>query len=141
MAERKGRKATQAVAAHAQKRRVPAALDSLYRSRRRLATVAVALLAVWLGFRVVSGPNGWMVYHQKRIEYRQLQREVQQLQKENDELQERIHALKSDPKAIEREAREQLRYAKPGEIIYVLPAQKAAPPAPPAGGVAQASKP
>jgi cell division protein FtsB len=43
--------------------------------------------------------------------------------------------LKSDPKAIEKEAREQLRYAKPGEVIYLLPEQQgqhlAEPPPPP----------
>jgi cell division protein FtsB len=34
-----------------------------------------------------------------------------------------IESLKSDPKAIEKEAREQLRYARPGEVVYTLPNQ------------------
>ena len=34
-----------------------------------------------------------------------------------------IKSLKSDPNAIEKEAREQLRYARPGEVIYVVPAE------------------
>jgi cell division protein FtsB len=37
-------------------------------------------------------------------------------------LRERIERLKSDPDAIEHEAREKLHYAKPGEVIYALPA-------------------
>jgi cell division protein FtsB len=38
-------------------------------------------------------------------------------------LRERVERLKSDPDAIEHEAREKLHYAKPGEVIYTLPAQ------------------
>ena len=105
--------------------------------RRRLATLGVGLLALWLAFRIVSGPNGWIVYHQKKLEYRQLQQEVQQLQKENEELERRVQALKNDPKAIEKEAREQLRYAKPGEVIYVMPEPKATPVQKPQNSVAQ----
>ncbi len=104
---------------------------------RRVATVAVCVLAAWLAFRMVSGPNGWMAYQKKRQEYRQLQQQVQQMQKENAELAERVKALKNDPKAIEREAREQLRYAKPGEVVYVLPEQKTPVVHPPSSGVAQ----
>jgi cell division protein FtsB len=32
--------------------------------------------------------------------------------------------LRNDPKAIEQEAREQLHYAKKGEVIYLLPEKK-----------------
>jgi len=41
-----------------------------------------------------------------------------------------VQGLKSDEKSIEKEAREQLGYAKPGEYVYVAPAP--AKPAPPA---------
>jgi len=34
-----------------------------------------------------------------------------------------LKKLKSDPDAIEHEAREKLHYAKPGEVIYALPAE------------------
>ncbi len=33
----------------------------------------------------------------------------------------RSKRLQSDPEEIEREAREKLHYAKPGEVIYTLP--------------------
>ena len=117
--------------------RLAAVGEYLFRVRRRLATLGVGLLALWLAFRVVSGPNGWIVYHQKKLEYQQLQQEVQQLQKENEELERRVQALKNDPEAIEKEAREQLRYAKPGEVIYVLPEQKAPVVQKPQSSVAQ----
>jgi cell division protein FtsB len=99
----------------------------LFRWRRRVATVGVCLLAALLGFNVVYGQNGWLVYSKKKVEYRQLQQELKDLQKENEDLEHRVKALQTDPKAIEKEAREQLRYAKPGEIVYVLPEQKPAP--------------
>ena len=89
--------------------------------RHRLATLALFLLAVWLAFGVISGPNGWVAFRRKKTENLYLQQEVQQLQLENQELEQRVNALKNDPRAIEREAREQLRYAKPGEIVYVMP--------------------
>jgi cell division protein FtsB len=44
------------------------------------------------------------------------------LQKESDHYTEQINALQTDPKTIEKEAREQLHYARPGEVVYVAPA-------------------
>jgi cell division protein FtsB len=97
--------------------------DWLYRSRRKLATAGVALLACLLAVHVVAGPNGLFTYQQKRAEYRKLEKEVQQLQVENELRAKQIESLKSDPNAIEKEAREQLRYARPGEVVYTLPNQ------------------
>ena len=51
--------------------------SAFYRTRRKLATGAVAFLAVWLGFHVIFGANGMVVYHQKRAEYQKLQIETQ----------------------------------------------------------------
>jgi len=104
--------------------------DTLCRARRKLATAGVALLAALLAVHVLFGANGMIVYHKKRTEYRSLQNNLQQLEKENDALSQQIRALKSDPEAIEKEAREQLRYAKPGEIIFLLPAPKPDSPPP-----------
>jgi len=46
---------------------------------------------------------------------------VQQIQEENDRYVQQIKELKTDPKAIEREAREQMHYTRPGEVVYVRP--------------------
>ena len=102
----------------------------LYRARRKLATAGVAVLAGILAFHVVFGANGMVVYQKKRAEYRMLQKDVQQLQQRNDAISDQIRALKTDPHAIEKEAREQLRYAKPGEVVYLLPAPKSNAPPP-----------
>jgi cell division protein FtsB len=41
-------------------------------------------------------------------------------------MRDQIERLKSDPDAIEHKAREELHYAKPGEVIYTLPQSEAA---------------
>jgi cell division protein FtsB len=107
----------------------------LYGAWRRLATTAVAVLTVWLFFHVMFGANGMVVYRQKRAEQQNLQREIDGLQKENDHYSGEIKALKTDPKTIEKEAREQLHYTRPGEVIYVAPVP--GPAQPPASGAAR----
>jgi cell division protein FtsB len=62
-----------------------------------------------------------------------LRKEIDELQQENARLRDHIERLKSDPDAIEHEAREKLHYAKPGEVIYTLPT--------PAAGQAQPAAP
>jgi cell division protein FtsB len=69
----------------------------------------------------VFGANGMVVYRQKRTEYQNLRQEVDDLQHQNDKYSAQIKALQSDPNTIEKEAREQLHYARPGEVIYVEP--------------------
>jgi cell division protein FtsB len=97
---------------------------------RRLGTAAALLLTVGLVLHAMFGANGMVVYQQKRAERETLQIEVERLQKENDQYVDRIKALKTDHRAIEREAREQLHYTRPGEFVYVAPDP---PPKPPTG--------
>ena len=100
---------------------------SIYELRRKLATFAVALVAGLLFVHVMFGANGMVAYKQKRAEYQSLQKKILLEQKENDLYTQQIQGLKTDERAIEREAREQLHYARPGEYVYV-------PPPPVAGG-------
>ena len=102
----------------------------IYTLRRRIATIAVVVVAVSLFIHVMFGANGMVVYRQKRMEYQELRKKVDQVQQENDRYTQQIQGLKSDQTAIEKEAREQLGYAKPGEYVYVPPSP--AKPVPPA---------
>jgi len=95
----------------------------IYRARRRIATGAIFAFTAWMFLHVMFGANGMVIYRQKRAEYQNLQKEVDALQRENDLSSKEIKALKNDPKTIEKEAREQLHYAKPGEVVYVGPQQ------------------
>jgi len=103
------------------------AIDFLYRGRRRIATALAVLLAVIFGYHVIVGRNGLNAYEQKRAEDRALHRQIESLEQENDRLKQHVEHLKSDPDAIEREARERLHYARPGEVIYTLNAPQSAP--------------
>jgi cell division protein FtsB len=93
----------------------------LYPVRRRIATLGVVLLTAWLFLHVMFGANGMVVYKQKRADIDDLQKQVNALQLENQRYAEQIKNLKSDPKMIEKEAREALHYARPGEVVYVAP--------------------
>jgi cell division protein FtsB len=99
------------------------ALDWTLRAWRPAGTVVAVGFALLLGLHVVNGKNGLSVWEQKRTEDQQLRKEIQDLDQENARLREHVERLKSDPDAIEHEAREKLHYAKPGEVIYTLPAQ------------------
>ncbi len=62
-----------------------------------------------------------VIYRQKRAEMKALQAEVDRLQKDNALDAEQIKQLKSNPAAIEKEAREQLHYSRRGEVVFVAP--------------------
>lgn len=99
--------------------------------RRKLAIVLGAVLSLFMAYHVLFGNDGVIAYQHKRNESRDLQQQIENLRQENEALQKQIKALKDDPEAIEKEARERLRYARPGEVIYTLPAAKpASSPAP-----------
>ncbi len=89
--------------------------------RRKLATVAAAVLALVVGYHVVFGHNGLTAYWQKRKVEQQLAVQLTELQQKNVELKAHVDRLQSDPSAIEQQAREELHYTRPGEVIYTLP--------------------
>jgi cell division protein FtsB len=94
-----------------------------YRMRRRAATVAVIAAALVFGYHAIFGENGVNVYEQRRSEDVTVQKRIAALQQENAKLAQQVKALKSDPDAIEHEARERLHYARPGEVIWTEDAQ------------------
>ena len=93
----------------------------LYAQRRRVAIVAAALLSFGVGYHVVFGQNGITAYEQKRHEEQVLTQQVKQLAHDNDALSGHVQRLESDPNAIEHEAREELHYTLPHEVIVTLP--------------------
>ena len=92
----------------------------LWRPAGTVIAVALALLVTW---HVIYGKHGISVWQQKRAEDRSLQQQIKDLQQQNTQVRDQVQHLESDPEAIEREAREKLHYAKPGDVIYTLPAQ------------------
>lgn len=96
--------------------------ERAHEGRRRVATVAAAALAIGLGYHVIFGQNGLTVYQQKRQDARDLGNQLKSLERENELLRGHVDRLQNDPSAIEHQAREELHYARPGEVIYTLPA-------------------
>jgi cell division protein FtsB len=91
------------------------------RAWRQVGTGVAVLLAAMLMWHVINGKHGLSVWHQNHTQDRELQRQINEIQQDNAQLRKQIDRLKSDPDAIEHEAREKLHYAKPGEVIYSLP--------------------
>jgi cell division protein FtsB len=102
------------------------ALVFAQRAWRPAGTALAVLLALLLTWHVIDGKHGLSVWEHERAQDRALQKEILELQQENAAMAQQVERLKSDPDAIEREAREKLHYAKPGEVIYALPEAPAA---------------
>jgi cell division protein FtsB len=102
-------------------RRIEPFMTRIALSWRKIATVAAGILTLTLAFHVVFGENGLFLYAQKRHEARDYGKEIQQLQIENDRIQAHINDLQNDPAAIEQQAREELHYTRPGEVIVTVP--------------------
>ena len=88
---------------------------------RMAATAAAAVLTLAVGYHVVFGQNGLTAYRQKRENARALEYQVKALERENEALKGHVERLASDPGAIEHQAREELHYTRPGEVIVTLP--------------------
>jgi cell division protein FtsB len=92
---------------------------------QRAAILALALLCVVLVVHEIFGSHGFLALRRERQDYDALQLKIQELQKENQQLEGQIKSLKTDPKAIEKMAREQMGLARKGEIIFTLPDKNA----------------
>jgi cell division protein FtsB len=88
--------------------------------RKKAATLGsiIALIALLVGS--LFGDRGilHLVAQRDRAEY--LKREIEELRTENGRLAAEILALKTDPRAIERLAREELGLARPGEMVFLI---------------------
>ncbi len=88
--------------------------------RRKLAIAVAFALALGMGYGVVFGHNGLTAFEQKRQEEQRLHEQMRYLQRENSRLRGHVDRLQNDPGAIEHQAREELHYTRPGEVIYTL---------------------
>ena len=82
------------------------------------------VLAVALGYHVVFGQNGLTAFEKKKQDARQLTQQMQILTEENEALRGHVERLQNDPAAIEHQAREELHYTRPGEVIVTLPVER-----------------
>jgi cell division protein FtsL len=83
-----------------------------------------ALLGLLLFLLVVHdifGAHGYLAMRRTQNEINKVNANIQQLNKENAQLQQEVRDLKTDPRKIEKIARDELGLAKPGEVIIKIP--------------------
>jgi cell division protein FtsB len=78
----------------------------------------------------VFGPHGFIAMRRTQGEIDRVKKDLDRLNKENVELGDQVRALKTDPRLIEKIAREDLQRAKPGEIIIRIPSSQQLAPDP-----------
>jgi cell division protein FtsB len=84
------------------------------------AVAVAAVTAAW-------DPHGVRKYWRLRAEVARMQAENASLVAENAALAREARALRGEPAALERAAREELRFVRPGEKVYWLGGEGTAP--------------
>jgi cell division protein FtsB len=72
----------------------------------------------------VFGTHGFLAMRRTQAEIERVQKDINRINKENIQLAEEVKALKSDPRTIEKIAREDLGLAKDGEVIIKIPQER-----------------
>jgi cell division protein FtsB len=91
---------------------------------RRVKTLAfVVLVTSVAGVAVAFDAEGLRKERRMREQAAQLRADNQRLGAENARLAREVQALRSNPAALERAAREELRFVRPGELVYRLDSQ------------------
>jgi cell division protein FtsB len=64
------------------------------------------------------GTHGVLAMRRSQKEAQEIKKDISRLDEENLRLQDRVKALKTDPAAIEKPAREDMKLKRPGEVIF-----------------------
>ena len=88
--------------------------------RRNAGQILILGLLVLL-LHDVFGPHGFLAMRRTQKEIEQVRGQISKINDENKSLSNQVNSLKTDPRAIERIAREEMGLARPGELIYKLP--------------------
>jgi cell division protein FtsB len=87
----------------------------------RIAVAVFGLLTVAMLLLAVFNEKGALQVRDQAKKLDAIQSEIITLDTENKKLTREIQALRSDPTAIEKLAREELKLVKPGEVVLVTP--------------------
>lgn len=82
--------------------------------------VSLLLSALFFGIFLLSD-RGLLQLRKQRRQLAKAREEVAQLEAGNRRLEAEVAALRSDPRALEKIAREELNLVKPGEVVLLLP--------------------
>jgi cell division protein FtsB len=90
----------------------------------KLAYALIVLCGIVYAFVALRGPNGIPGLLDKRRQVRDYEVTNEQLHREIEQKQARIQRLQSDPREQEIEIRQRLKFAGPGEKIYIIDDKK-----------------
>jgi cell division protein FtsB len=91
--------------------------DYVRRHMRQILGLALFALLV----HDIFGPHGFIAMRRTQKEIEEIREQIGKVNQENKSLTEEVNALKTDPKSIERIAREEMGLARPGEMIFKIP--------------------
>ena len=100
-------------------RKISPGAAAAYVRRHGRQILGLALFALLV--HDVFGPHGFIAMRRTQKEIEQVREQIGKINDENKSLAEQVSSLKSDPKAIERIAREEMGLARPGEMIFKIP--------------------
>ena len=83
--------------------------------------VILGLLLLALLVHDIFGTHGFVAMRRTVNDVARVKKDIHRLNLENQQLGEQVKALKTDPRLIERIAREDLQRARPGEVIIRIP--------------------
>jgi cell division protein FtsB len=88
------------------------------RKKAALLASVIAIIALVVGS--LFGDRGILQLMAQRQRALELAEEIEEIRADNLRLAAEIRALRTDPRAIERIAREQLGLARPGETVFLI---------------------
>jgi cell division protein FtsB len=89
--------------------------------RRLGLRYGLGVLSLFVFMNGLFGQNGYLAMRRARADAEKLRQEIHQLNEENQNLSGEVRALKTDPAAVEKVAREDMGLARPGELVFRLP--------------------
>jgi cell division protein FtsL len=92
-------------------------VNFLERHTRTILGVAIVALAL----HDIFGAHGFLAMRRAQNQIGELRVEIQRLDTENQTLSQQIDRLKTDPRMIEKIARDEMNLQRPGEHVFKLP--------------------
>ena len=104
------------------------------RARHTILSVLGACIVVYFIYHTIQGDRGWVSMVHLQSEVAEAQSTLDKLKDEHKRLDHREKRMRSgsiDPDLLEEEARKNLNYSKPNDIIILTPPNKKESPAQP----------
>ncbi|HEY2460204.1 MAG TPA: septum formation initiator family protein [Candidatus Acidoferrum sp.] len=87
---------------------------------RKNGGLILGLFVVALIVHDIFGTHGFLAMRRTQNEIERVKKDINRLSVENSQLSDEVKALRSDPKYIEKLAREGMGFSKPGDVIIKI---------------------